>query len=683
MANDPNKLSQFWQELKRRKVTRTITVYAAAAFVILELVSIIVEPLRLPEWTLPMIIVLLCVGFIIAVILSWIYDINPDGGIEKTEPAEEKEPVQGPVTSSGWKIATYLSAIVILGLLAINLFGKRDKVKIDESLEKSVAVLLFRNLSGDSGQDFICEGLTEEVINNLYQIEALDRIPSITTILNYKDTDKKLIEIADELQVNYILDCSYKRMEGLIRFTVQLIEARNDKQVWLDNFDKPSENISAIPSDIALQIAEQLKAYLSGSEKDNIRKIYTKNLVAYNLYHQANFLKRKARDKEGLESSITLLQESINQDPEFALAYTSLADSYLLQYWFKFEHSKDLLKKAKDAIEAALRIDNKLSEAYIELADYYYSGFLDYPKALEQLEKAAEYVPNHSRIDFMTAVIYRRMGKWEEAVKYFEKALTKDPRSQLIIHNLSETYTCLGEYQEALDRIEIAKMIDPFDNITYEVQIITYILRDGNTKEARKVLEEADILHIKDKVLAEALYINPISINLFDGNLQESLDFISSQEWTGVSNRLYHYPNTLFEAWIYDLMNSPEVADLYYDSTRLKLDSLLVKFPDDPRYLGAMGIACAGLGEKELAIGFVQKAVEDYSMEKDAFFGMTRIEELAWVLVMLEEYDAALEQIEILLTNPGTYSAPMLMLDPKWLPLCDHPEFIRLINKYS
>jgi hypothetical protein len=114
----PNKLSKFWQELKRRKVTRTITVYAAAAFVILELVSIIVEPLRLPEWTLPFIIVLLCVGFIIAIILSWIYDVHPEGGIVKTEPAHNVKAEPVPLSSKSWKIASYISFVVILALIA-------------------------------------------------------------------------------------------------------------------------------------------------------------------------------------------------------------------------------------------------------------------------------------------------------------------------------------------------------------------------------------------------------------------------------------------------------------------------------------------------------------------------------------------------------------------------------------
>src|SRR5210317_936211 len=138
----PNKLSQFWQELKRRNVVRVITVYAGVAFVILELVDIIAEPLKLPSWLLPVVIVLLSIGFIIAVILSWIYDIHPEGGMVKTEPDERVHDEHIPKSSKGWKIASYISFVVIVGLIALNVVPRSINKKI---LDKSIAVLPFIN----------------------------------------------------------------------------------------------------------------------------------------------------------------------------------------------------------------------------------------------------------------------------------------------------------------------------------------------------------------------------------------------------------------------------------------------------------------------------------------------------------------------------------------------------------
>ncbi len=153
MPTNPNKLSQFWQELKRRKVTRVITVYAAAAFVIIELTDIVAPSLGLPNWTLNFIIILLCVGFIIAIILSWIYDIHSEGGIVKTEPVHKVKTVDIPGSTNSWRIATYVSVVIILCLLILNIVGSNNRVKIDESLAKSIAVLPFQNFSEDSDQE--------------------------------------------------------------------------------------------------------------------------------------------------------------------------------------------------------------------------------------------------------------------------------------------------------------------------------------------------------------------------------------------------------------------------------------------------------------------------------------------------------------------------------------------------
>jgi hypothetical protein len=174
MSGNPNSLFKFWQELKRRKVVRVITVYAAAAFVILELTDIVAPSLGLPGWTLNFIIILLCVGFIITVIFSWIYDIHPEGGIIKTKPVHQTKTEDAPSAANGWKIATYVSLVLIIALIVFNIFSGRDRIMIDESLEKTIAVLPFLNLVGDPEQEYICVGLTDEIITNLYKIESFD-----------------------------------------------------------------------------------------------------------------------------------------------------------------------------------------------------------------------------------------------------------------------------------------------------------------------------------------------------------------------------------------------------------------------------------------------------------------------------------------------------------------------------
>ena len=152
MPDNPNKLSQFWQELKRRRVIHVIIVYATAAFVIIELVNNVTEPLKLPEWTPTMVIIILLVGFPLAIIFSWIFDVTPDG-IERTKPSKELKKGENTLVPNSWRIATYVSMVVILGLVAYNLFGGKNRFNIDESLEKSIAVLPFQNFSTDPDQE--------------------------------------------------------------------------------------------------------------------------------------------------------------------------------------------------------------------------------------------------------------------------------------------------------------------------------------------------------------------------------------------------------------------------------------------------------------------------------------------------------------------------------------------------
>jgi len=197
-----NKLSQFWQELKRRKVVRVITVYAAAAFVLLELVDIITEPFGLPDWTLKLVVVLLSIGLLMSIILSWIYDLSPDGGLERTKPAQKVKTEYQQRSSGGWKIATYLSLVVILAFIAYNVLSTGNKSAASSYLEKSIAVLPFTNLSEDRGNEHFADGLVEDLLNRISVIEQL-KVISRTSSEMYRERGVKSVpEIAVELDVS-------------------------------------------------------------------------------------------------------------------------------------------------------------------------------------------------------------------------------------------------------------------------------------------------------------------------------------------------------------------------------------------------------------------------------------------------------------------------------------------------
>jgi tetratricopeptide (TPR) repeat protein len=209
-----------------------------------------------------------------------------------------------------------------------------------------------------------------------------------------------------------------------------------------------------------------------------------------------------------------------------------------------------------------------------------------------------------------------------------------------------------------------------------------YLLKDGDIQNVKKVFEQMEQHITYNELIQNALVISPLQLEIFDGNYLAARDLLASVDWKGNKSVVLYYPGTLVQARLYEFQGDSEMANVYYDSARMEIEGQLLRYTEDPRLLGALGISYAGLGQKEKAIQLGKEAVEAYSMEKDAYFGLYRIEEMAWIYVMVEEYTKALEQLEILLSNPGPYSVPYLKVNPKWKPLWSNPSFIQFTEKY-
>jgi TolB-like protein len=277
MPDKPSNPFNFWQELKRRKVVRVITVYAAAAFVIIELINNVYEPLRLPEWTPTLVIVLLIIGFIITVIVSWIYDIHPEGGIVKTEPAHKVKPEDIPKSSNSWRIASYISFVVIIGLIVLNIIPRHSRSEVKEILDKSIAVLPFRNDSPDEEKMYFINGTMEAILDNLCKIKDL-RVPGRTSVEQYRDNPKPIQTVAEEMNVSYIVEGSGQKLGDRILLTVQLLDGRNDQHLWSKQYDREIqkvEDLIDIQSEVAQLVAKEIKAIITPEEKQLIEKTLT------------------------------------------------------------------------------------------------------------------------------------------------------------------------------------------------------------------------------------------------------------------------------------------------------------------------------------------------------------------------------------------------------------------------
>ena len=395
MPQSPNKITQFWQELKRRKVVRVITVYAAAAFVILELVSIIVEPLKLPNWTLPFVIVLLCIGFIIAIILSWVYDVHPEGGIVKTESAHKVKTETKLNKSNSWKIASYISFAVIVGLIVLNILPRSNLSSKREILDKSIAVLPFTYLSDEQDKQYLADGTMDEIIHNLSKIKDL-RVMSRTSVEQYRNTDKTVSEICGELDVAFLLEGSFLKNSDQVRLIVQLIQPGKEGHAWSKRYDRNWQDIFTVQSEVAQLVARELQAAITPEEQELINKIPTTDLTAYEFYQKG----MEKYNKGEIENAEDLFNYALEYDTTLALAYSGLARVYWHKHFNPTFFSEDFTFFSEDFMDSVLiladrsiSIDPQLSDAYTIKGDYYREHGQE-EQAISEYDRAIDLNPN-------------------------------------------------------------------------------------------------------------------------------------------------------------------------------------------------------------------------------------------------------------------------------------------------
>ncbi len=459
----PEKPNNFWQELKRRKVIRVITVYAGAAFVIIELTNNITEPLSLPEWVPTLVIVLLAIGFLISIVMSWVYDITPEG-VQKTKSLRKSQKGDNISGSKGWKIATYLSIAVIIALLSINILGKKRNTQEFAELEKSIAVLQFENLGSDEEQEWFSEGITDIIINQLSKITEF-RILGRTSTLKYKSGEKTISEIGQELNVNLVIEGTVQRVSDKVRISVQLVRVLNEDHLWSEVYDREWKDIFSIQNDIAVNIARELKTTLSVDEKEKIEKISTQSSEAYDLYLQGRYY-WNMRDEDGIKKSIALFDKAIGIDSSFALAYAGLADAYSISAdWNYIEYDSAVNMSIGNALIAIL-LDNSLAEPYATIGTIANDIFKN--PYLEDLcfNRAHINNANYSSAYQWQALILTRRGKFNEAVEHIEKALVLDPKSLIINYAAGLIYYYKRDYDKALAQLTKTQALDTEFSIT-------------------------------------------------------------------------------------------------------------------------------------------------------------------------------------------------------------------------
>ena len=410
----------------------------------------------LPDWTIDLVLYLLILGAIITFVLGWIYDITPEG-VQKTKAISDIPKDETSSSKNGWRVASYISFAVILALIIFNIIAiSNGETRLDESLAKSIAVLPFENFSIDENQEANCLAITSEIIHHLFKVKAFDHVTSLTTVMNYRDTEKNIPEIARELNVNYILEGVYKRIGNELRISATLIQAGQDGHIWQNNYDRPYEEIVSLQSDIALQIADNLKVFISDEEQERIRESPTNNQNAYELVLQARYL-RTTRKEFVTDKALELVLQAIELDPHYASAYAFAGEIILWKGTYLGD--SEMQSIAWDALpffEEALELNQNIAQAHygMGLIDEWVRW--DYIKAEKAYQKTIELEPNNISNYGLLSDFFVKMDQQEDA-KYIIKRYFEDNNvtayrnlitSSIASGNRNDTYKYIEAYLE-------------------------------------------------------------------------------------------------------------------------------------------------------------------------------------------------------------------------------------------
>ena len=672
----------FFGELRRRNVYRAAVIYALAGWLLIQIATQVFPFFQIPNWVVRLIVLLLVLGFPVALVLAWAFEITPEG-VRKTDEVPAGKSIR-------WKAGRKIDfaiigilAVAIAGLLYLRLSPSHQGQHGADISEKSIAVLPFENLSSDKENAYFTDGIQDEILTRLSKIADL-KVISQTSTQQYKSAPENLPEIALQLGVTHILEGSVQKSGDTVRVNVQLIKATEDSHLWAESYDRKLTDIFSVESEVAKAIAGQLQAKLTGQEERVIAARPTENPDAYDAYLRGLAYNLKtANSAANSRGAQRYLREAVRLDRRFALAWALLsfvdARGYLTQ---TLQPTDDLREEARQAAATALALEPNLGEALHAEGYYYYACLKDYDTAVRYFEQARQFLPNSSRIPESLAYVMRRQGKWDQSELYFKEAERLDPRNVYVLSQHAQSYLALRRFADALRKLDQVLTIIPDDMDTIAVQGAV-AQAQGNLPRAAMLLaplhppvNDSNVLYTQ--VYQAILERNPAPVV---PRLQEILAKPDPGWGYNLGERRF------WLGWAQDVAGDHSAAQESWRRARGELEPFLKEQSDNYNLLYDLALTMTGLRDKDAALTFAQRAIAAMPIEKDAFDGPAPIEILARVAAQVGEPDRAIAALQKVLSIPyegplGGGQAPLtpalLRLDPMFDPLRNDPRFQQL-----
>jgi len=678
----------FFSELKRRNVYKVAVAYAIVAWLLIQVATQVFPFFEIPNWAVQLVVLVMVIGFPIALVLSWAFEITPEG-IKREEEVDRRV-----VRKTGRKLTALVVVFAGLatGLMVFRFLRSQPAVEkanhgavMTEIESKSIAVLPFENRSEDKANAYFADGIQDEILTRLSKIADL-KVISRTSTQHYKSAPENLSEIAQQLGVAHILEGSVQKSGDAVRVNVQLIKAANDSHLWADTFDRKLTDIFSVESEVAKAIADQLRAKLTGQEEQVIAAKPTDNPEAYDAYLRglAYTLKAGANTTVNALGAQKYLREAVRLDPKFALAWALLSRVDSLGYsTLNLQPTVALREEARQAAETALSLQPNLGEAVLAKGHYHYSCLRDYDTAVRYFEQARPLLPNSSRISESLAYVTGGLGQWERSESYFNEAERLDPRNAFLLAQHALSYMELRRFPDALRKFDQVLNITPddVDTLAYKAAIFQ---AEGDLPRAAALLAplhpNADqILALEAQICQAILERRPAPII---SRLKEIL--AKPDPALGYINGELRF----WLSWAQEVAGDHAAAQESWKQARSELEPFLRQQPENWVLIGDLALTNMGLGDKTAAFAFVEKAIAVNPIEKRPLDGPGSIEILARVSAKMGEPERAVGALQKLLSTP--YESPLnaanvpltpalLRLDPMFDPLRGDPRFQKLV----
>jgi adenylate cyclase len=476
----------FFAELKRRNVYKVAVAYAVVGWLIAQIATQIFPFLEIPNWVVRLVIVLIAIGFPIALVIAWAFEATPQG-IKRTEDVDVA--AQPRRKSHAWIYIVIVGAAFSVGLFFIGRYTVQNQPapRLSDGATKSIAVLPFVNMSADKNDEYLSDGVSEELITALSKINGL-QVKARTSSFAFKDKNEDIQKIGELLHASHLLEGSVAKAGNKLRITAQLIQASNGNHEWSDTYDRDMQDIFAVRSEVAQKVAETLKVRLLGEEKKQLDKKPTENLEAYNLYRQGRFYSDKLSEGD-LKKAIPFFQQAVEKDPRFALAYAGIAENYVLAA-DTYIAPREAFSKAKEAAQKAIELDDSLAEAHASLGFVHYHYDWDWAAADKECRRAIELNPQSAPSYMIYTHYLAGIGRFDEAKKFGARGLELDPLSVSTHFFLGWSSLFAGRYDDAIEKLSKAVELDPSNGWVRMFLGRAYLFK-GMPQRAIEVMETA------------------------------------------------------------------------------------------------------------------------------------------------------------------------------------------------